>query len=214
MESLGVQIAVTVVMGYVFGNIQTAFLIGKIKKIDIREHGSGNAGTTNALRTLGLKAGLCTFFGDFLKAVIPILLVRLVLFKDLPQTELLALITGFFVVIGHNYPCWLHFKGGKGIAATSGILVAFDPWAIPFAALAFFVPTIITRYVSLGSMLLSVTFWIFVLVTRWGNEYYVAIACVITCLFALNIFRHRANIQRLKSGTENKISLGSSKNKQ
>ena len=101
-----------VVIGYLLGLIQTGYIYGKINKIDIRKHGSGNAGTTNALRTLGWKAGVITFIGDCLKCVLAVTLVRL-LFSQNSHVELYAMYTGLGAVLGHNFPFYLNFKGGK-----------------------------------------------------------------------------------------------------
>ena len=113
-----------VLIGYCFGIFQTAYIYGKLNGIDIREHGSGNAGTTNALRVLGKKAGLIVFLGDLLKAFIPCILARVVGIYFFPAIVIpMILWTGLGVVIGHNYPFYMHFKGGKGIAATGGVIL-------------------------------------------------------------------------------------------
>lgn len=196
------KILICLVLGYGFGCFSTAYVIGKANNIDIRNFGSGNAGTTNALRTLGWKAGFATLLGDAFKAIIPILLVRLLLFKDNSFQELLPLYTGLGVVLGHNFPFWLHFKGGKGIAATGGIMLAFD-WRLGLLALAVFVVvTAVSRYVSLGSLIISLLFPIWILVLYPGNLHML----IVSLLFTISAFiKHRANIKRLMDGTENKI---------
>lgn len=199
--------------GYLFGLIQTGYLYGKAHKIDIRNHGSGNSGTTNALRVMGAKAGAVVFFGDFLKSLLPCLLVR-VIFKDKPETVyLLMMYTGLGVILGHNYPFYLKFKGGKGIAATAGLIVATDLRMTLLCFVAFLSIVIITRYVSLGSLVVAVILftWLaaFAALGAYGIdqgllfEFY-----IITALISgLAFWRHRANIGRLVRGTENKISL-------
>ena len=122
------------VMGYVFGLFQTGYLYGKMNHIDIRNYGSGNSGTTNALRVLGKKAGLIVFAGDFLKTVFACLAARII-FKASPDTDLYVLYAGLGVVLGHNFPCYLHFKGGKGIASMAGILVSMD-WRVTLVCAA------------------------------------------------------------------------------
>ena len=124
--------------------------------IDIRKYGSGNSGSTNALRVMGKKAGLTVFLGDFLKTVIPCMAVRFV-FKDQPDyAYVYMLYIGLGVILGHNYPFYLHFKGGKGIAATAGIIFSID-WRLTVLCLAVFVLIVaVTRYVSLGSLVVSV----------------------------------------------------------
>ena len=116
-------------MGYLLGCIQTGFIIGKINHIDIRDYGSGNSGTTNTLRTLGKTAALLTFLGDSSKGLIAVNIARYILipqFGGMAHEATLWLVTGFAVVIGHNFPFYLHFKGGKGIATTGGVIFAFD----------------------------------------------------------------------------------------
>ena len=141
-----------VVIGYLFGLIQTGYIYGKIKNIDIRKHGSGNAGTTNALRTLGWKAGVITFIGDCLKCVLAVAIIRLIFIQDL-HVELYAMYTGLGAVLGHNFPFYLNFKGGKGIAATAGLIAAFHPYFIVVELSVFLIIFFTTHYVSLGSLL-------------------------------------------------------------
>jgi glycerol-3-phosphate acyltransferase PlsY len=196
------KIVICLLLGYIFGCFSTGYVVGKMNKVDIRKYGSGNVGTTNALRTLGAKAGALTLIGDALKAVIPILLVRLVFFKGLDYTELLTLYTGLGVVIGHNYPVWLKFKGGKGIAATGGVMAAFDPLIVPIALPLFILIVAITRYVSLGSLFVAVFFPIWIAIRYPGNLHML----IVTLVFMILAFiKHRSNIKRLLNGTENKI---------
>ena len=119
---------ISVAIGYIFGLFQTGYLYGKSKGIDIRTQGSGNAGTTNSLRVLGAKAGAITFIGDLLKAILAVLVVHFI-FKDIdPEyTKLYELYAGFGAVLGHNFPFFLKFKGGKGVATTGGVMFALDP---------------------------------------------------------------------------------------
>ena len=198
------RIIICIVLGYAFGCISTGYLIGKANHVDIRRSGSGNAGTTNALRTLGWKAGALTLIGDILKAVIPILAVRYLLFPDMEyeRSQLLVLYTGLGVVLGHNYPVWLHFKGGKGIAATGGAMLAFDIHIFPIAAVLFLGAVGITRYVSLGSLLLAVLFPCWVGFTNPGDFHMLAVSLLYT---VSAFYMHRTNIRRLLNGTENKL---------
>ena len=201
---------ICLLIGYLFGIIQTGFIYGKIKHIDIRKHGSGNAGATNALRTLGWKAGATTFTGDALKAVAAVLLAKLI-FADSPQVMLLGLYAGMGVVLGHNYPFYLKFKGGKGIASTVGLMLATDPVIFLTILAIFLVIFLTTKYVSLGSLVcvlvFAVEFIIFGQMGKYGvdaNQLYEMYGLAIF-LTALGWWRHRANIQRLLKGTENKI---------
>lgn len=204
-------------IGYIFGMFQTAYIYGKAHNIDIREHGSGNAGTTNALRTLGKKAALVVFVGDMLKAIIPSLIIRLI-FKDIyPDTmTLLVLYTGFGAVLGHNFPAYLKFKGGKGIATTGGFIISLGQWQLIVVGLIIFIlAVVITKYVSAGSLLMVVSVFItFFITSRLGyikgltGTYVEYEALVVFFAFvALAFIRHKANIVRIFKGTENKLSF-------
>ena len=202
----------SLVIGYLFGIVQTAYIYGKMNGIDIREHGSGNAGTTNALRVLGKKAGAIVFAGDFLKCFLAIHLVQII-FKN-SAADILPLIglygaTG--CILGHNFPVQLNFRGGKGIACTAGILAAFDVRIGVIALLTFLAIVIATRYVSLGSMVIVTEFALFIIVFGQLGLYHMAQAPLIEMyvlaafLAGMAIYRHRANIVRLLNGTENRI---------
>lgn len=203
-----------IVIGYIFGLFQTGYIYGKMHGVDIRQSGSGNAGATNANRVLGKKAGIITYFGDAIKAVLATLLVRL-LFKDTfhDNMTILLLYAGLGVVLGHNYPFYLQFKGGKGIAATSGVICALNCWPLTFIAFFTFMSvTITSRYVSLGSLVLMTGFLIeFIcfalngLIPLLTQECY-AEAIILATIFTLfAFFRHKENIKRLIAGNERKI---------
>ncbi len=206
---------ISLAVGYVFGLFQTAFFYGKAHGIDIREHGSGNSGTTNALRVLGKKAGLIVLLGDCLKAMIAIFLIRAIFGSIHPEMKwLLALYTGAGVILGHNYPFYMNFKGGKGIAATGGMVLAFHPYFIPVGVVLFFGAFFITHYVSLGSLLVYAGFMIqMVICGQLGvlgdlpqallNEMYIITAF----LTFLAYWKHRENIKRLIHGNERKTYL-------
>ncbi|HPU64071.1 MAG TPA: glycerol-3-phosphate 1-O-acyltransferase PlsY [Mobilitalea sp.] len=196
------HIIICMLFGYIFGCFNTGFLIGKLYNVDIRQYGSKSSGTTNALRTLGAKAGLLTLLGDMLKAIIPILLVQHVIFPDSEYVKLLILYTGLGVVLGHNYPAWMKFKGGKGIAATAGAMASFDPWLIPIGLPIFVISVAITRYVSVGSLLISLLFPIWIAVRYPGEIHMLLVALIYTILAFI---KHRSNIKRLLNGTENKL---------
>ncbi len=208
---------ICLIAGYLFGLIQSGYFYGKAHKIDIRNHGSGNSGTTNALRVMGPKAGAVVFLGDFLKSLLPCLMIR-VLFRSQPEMiYLMILYTGFGVILGHNYPFYLNFKGGKGIAATAGLIVATDLRMMLLCLVAFVLIVAVTRYVSLGSLVVATIFliWLFLfgmmgaygLDQRLLPEFYIVTALISGQAF----WRHRANIGRLVRGRENKISFGSGK---
>ncbi len=196
------KIIFCLIFGYIFGCFSTGYFIGKMKKVDIRNYGSGNIGTTNALRTLGAKAGAITLLGDAFKAVIPMLLVRFLFFDQTDFAQLLSLYTGLGVVLGHNYPVWLKFKGGKGIAATGGVMMAFDILIVPFALPLFILIVAITRYVSLGSLYVALFFPVWILL-RYPGDIHMLILSLIFMVLAF--IKHSSNIKRLINGTENKI---------
>lgn len=208
-----VEIIICVIIGYFLGSVSFGYIIGKDAGIDIRQSGSGNTGTTNALRTLGKKAALLTFLGDFLKAFIPAILVRIISYKVIgtgaDMAYLLSLITGLSTVLGHNFPVWMHFKGGKGIAVTSGVTVAiaYEHWPYILIALAvFIIIVVITRYVSVGS--LSVPAWalpVYALIYERDNTYFSYILIISFLFTVLAVIMHRENIKRLINGTENKL---------
>ncbi len=189
---------ISLVLGYAVGCFQTSYILARsVKNIDIREHGSGNAGSTNALRVMGAKFGIMTFGGDLLKAIIAVVIARAVF-----DSQLVGLFAGLGVVLGHNWPVILKFKGGKGIASTLGVMLAYD-WRIGLIVWAITAVVILTtKYVSVGSMLLVALFPIGIVIFHPGHNGELAIAIF---LMVMGIFRHRANIQRLLSGTENKI---------
>ncbi len=207
---------VILLIGYLLGNIQTGYLLGRTRHMDIRQFGSGNSGATNTLRVLGKKAGAIVFFGDFFKAFLPCLFVRILFFGGMGYLYMLYM--GLGVVLGHNFPFYLGFRGGKGVASTAGIILALD-FRIALACLVvFLLVVIVTRYVSLGSMAVMIAFMVL------GN-YYLSLSYSIRYLSilkqlefrllllfmgCLSIFMHRANIKRLLSGTESKLGSKSS----
>lgn len=199
------------IIGYFIGNIETGYIFGKLNKMDIRNYGSGNAGATNTLRVLGPKAGLIVFFGDFCKSLIPCLVVRYIFRDNVSLSYVYMLYIGLGVVLGHNFPFYLGFKGGKGVASTAGIIMALD-YRIAFVCLAIFILIVaITRYVSIASIVVMIIFigMSHMLVkTNYGftdGSSPMEFRLLIVIIGFLSIFMHRANIKRLLNGTENKI---------
>ena len=210
---------ICIVIGYVFGLFQTGYIYGRLKSVDIREYGSGNAGTTNAMRVLGKKAGIITYLGDCLKAVAAGLVIYLI-FRD-KSTEnlfLLKMYGGLGVVLGHNFPFYMRFKGGKGIAASSGVILSLGDYKLTLIALfTFVIVTVITKYVSVGSLAMMTGFFVeFIIINElgilgWSNnlrfnghlriELYILAFIISTLAF----YKHRANIKRLIDGNERKI---------
>ena len=200
------------VCGYFFGTFQTGYIYGKCHGIDIREHGSGNSGTTNTLRTLGWKAGAVTFLGDLFKAIIVVVIFHFIYKNTYPEcVKCIELYAGFGAVLGHNFPWFLKFKGGKGIACTAGVILAVCPIAAPVCLILFVGAVVITRYVSLGSILVVLAYLVQAVIFNhmgWlGNTgaYAVEFDVLVACFTAMAVWRHKANIKRLLNGTENKF---------
>ena len=208
-------------LGYICGLFQTGYIVGRIKGIDIREHGSGNAGTTNILRTMGAKYAAIVLLGDALKCGLAILITSLMYSNSHADTlPLLELYASAGVILGHNFPFYMGFKGGKGIAATAGfILFGLHPVMTLVGVIVFFSTFFITHYVSLGSILLYVALVICSVVFRQTDFYgwsaqnrsglYTEYIIVIVLLMILMLFRHKENIKRLVSGCERKTYLKS-----
>ena len=205
------KLIVCIVVGYLFGCFSTGYLVGKHNNVNIKEEGSGNSGATNALRTMGVKAGLVTFVGDLLKAFIPVLVVRY-MFHDTDLWYLYGLYAGLGVVLGHNFPLWMHFRGGKGIAVTSAVIVSLADWRITVIGLILFIAIVAaTRYVSVGSLMVAWLITINTILFWRGSEYFIHMLVLSLCFTVLAYVRHAQNIKRLLNGTESK--LGSKKEK-
>lgn len=211
---------ICLIIGYVFGLFQTAFIYGKLHGIDIREHGSGNAGTTNTLRVLGTKAGLIVLAGDIIKCILAIVISGLIFGDSHPEEiYLLKLYAAVGAILGHNFPFYLHFRGGKGIAATAGLILSFHIAFLPMGVIIFFGTFFLTHYVSLGSLLVYAGLMIEMVVAgQMGlfgasqavlNEMYIVTAF----LTVLAYYKHRENIGRLLKGVERKTYL-TKKNKE
>lgn len=209
---------ICLIIGYLVGTLfQTGYWYGKFHHIDIRQHGSGNAGTTNVMRTLGKKAGIITYLVDTLKAVLAALIIHFTFGRTRPDEMLLYLYSGMGVVLGHNFPFYLKFKGGKGIAASSGVVLSlfFFPqhcWILTVLGLLTFAGgTLISKYVSVGSLIFITAFFVeFILygIAGWlpldRGQFYEA-AGITFFITALAYVRHRANLKRLMNGTERRI---------
>ena len=198
-----IEFAAAVIGSYLIGSIPSGLIIGKLRRVDIREYGSGNIGTTNVLRTLGARYGALVLIADVFKGVIAVLLARYIIGS--PMSEMAA---GFAAVAGHDWSLFLKFKGGRGVATSLGGILPMAMWA-PLAAVAgvviFIAIIALTRYVSLASIMGSlsavVAMAVFMGMDRVPWEYLVYIVVVV----ALIIFQHRDNISRLLSGTESKL---------
>jgi glycerol-3-phosphate acyltransferase PlsY len=206
---------------YLLGSIPTGFLVARAKGIDIRKAGSGNIGATNSMRVLGKPAGIFVLLVDAAKGYVACAIFvpafygafygfhsdfirNLPMFYEEPiEFQIRSqVIAGIFAVLGHNYPCWLKFKGGKGIATTAGVFLALAPLALGIALVVFILAVALTKYVSVGSIAAAIalpaTVWIM-------SPHNLFLNIITTALGALAIFKHRKNMQRLMAGTENRL---------
>lgn len=206
---------VCLLIGYVFGLFQTAYFYGKAHGIDIRRYGSGNAGTTNALRVLGTKAGLIVLAGDCLKCILAVLVTRLLFGESRSDIlYLLCLYTGAGAVLGHNFPFYMKFQGGKGIAATAGLILSFHPYFIIMGVVVFFGVFFTTHLVSLASLLVYAGFVVEMVICGqlgvFGPMTQAQLMEMYVLAFLLAVmayWRHRFNIVRLLHGEERKTYL-------
>ncbi|WP_029321770.1 glycerol-3-phosphate 1-O-acyltransferase PlsY [Butyrivibrio sp. AE3004] len=202
-------------IGYVFGLIQTAVIYCKMKGVDIRNVGSGNAGTTNTLRVLGAKAGFTVLFGDMLKCIAAVVLSSIICKNMLgdgyyDMQYLLKIYTAAGCVLGHDFPFYTNFRGGKGIACTFGYIVAFKLTFVIGSLLAFLIPFNITHFVSLGSLCLYAVFFIQLIVEGqlgilgMPQAYLTEMYIIAFAMTALAFYQHRTNISKLIKGEERK----------
>jgi glycerol-3-phosphate acyltransferase PlsY len=200
-------------VAYLMGSIPFGFLIAKTQGIDIRTVGSGNIGATNVFRSVSKKLGVITFALDFLKgycgaALLP-LLANAIASAPLEglAKDILPVLCGALTIVGHNWTCFLGFKGGKGIATSAGMLMGLSPLGVSIALTLWFVIFVTTRYVSVASICAALTMAVLV----WPlhlKTHGVWFPAVLTLLAALAIWKHRSNIARLRAGTESRIEFG------
>lgn len=195
---------VTAALAYLLGSLPTGFLVAQAKGVDIRAVGSGNIGATNVLRILGKPAGIFVLLVDALKGWLAVVVAaRLVWLafgrpSDGAPLEIGQIIAALCAILGHNYTCWLRFKGGKGIATSAGVLLALVPWALLIIFVTWIVVFAATRYVSLGSLAASAALPF----ATWLTQESLTKVLVTGAMGALAIYKHKANIQRLLNGTE------------
>ena len=200
---------ITAIAAYLLGSVPTGYLLGRAKGIDIRTVGSGNIGATNVFRALGKTAGLLVLLADAAKGFLACGLLAGAVAGFLQSRtgvsgasqEWLSIVAGVGAILGHNYTCWLGFKGGKGVATTAGVLLALFPKAFLIGLVVWVVVFALTRYVSLASILAAVALPFAVWWCRAGPT----LTVVAVLLGALAIFKHRANIRRLCNGTEPRL---------
>jgi acyl phosphate:glycerol-3-phosphate acyltransferase len=194
-----------VIAAYLLGSIPTGYLVAKVKGVDIRTVGSGNIGATNVFRILGKPAGILVLVFDGLKGFAACVWLGGLIIKlfSIPAADevYFRLAAGVAVVLGHNYPCWLRFKGGKGIATSAGVLAGIVPQAFLIILSIWIILFALTRYVSVGSLAASFTLPFATWLTK--NDWTLTI--VTGLMAALAIYKHKANIRRLLNGTENRV---------
>jgi len=197
------NIFLALLMGYLIGSISASIIISKIKGNDIRNNGSGNAGATNTLRTFGVKIAIIVTIFDVLKGVISVLIARAI-FKE----EAAGILAGFGAVIGHNFPLYFGFKGGKGILTSLAVAFVLSPLSALCALVVGVVVIAVSKYVSLGSITGCAVLPVASIFIEWGNWWLVSFLFI---LGALAVIRHSSNIKRLVAGNERK--LGEKKDK-
>ncbi|MCM3567724.1 glycerol-3-phosphate 1-O-acyltransferase PlsY [Neobacillus mesonae] len=191
---------VVIVLAYLLGSIPSGLIVGKVfYKTDIREHGSGNLGATNTFRTLGIKAGIVVTMADILKGTLATALPAIL------AVDMHPLLAGIFAVIGHTYPIFASFRGGKAVATSGGVILCYEPLLFITLVLAFFIGLYLTKYVSLSSMIAGIVGIIYVLISGFVDRWDPPLLIVITLLVSFVIYRHRTNIKRIMNKTEPKI---------
>ena len=204
------KIILVLIIGYLLGSLNTSILVGKLYGTDIRKHGSGNAGMTNTLRTLGKVAALLVIIGDMLKGILAFIIGNLIINSIPPEISIDVIgiggmAGGIAAIAGHNWPLYFGFKGGKGILTSFSVILMMD-WKLGLILLGIFlIIVVLTRFVSLGSIIASIAFPITAFIKGNGIVFTVFAAI----LAVLATIMHRSNIKRLLSGTERK--LGSKK---
>ena len=194
------------ILAYFIGSISFSVIFSrKFAGFDVREKGSGNAGSTNVLRTVGKKAALLTLLCDVLKGVVAIIfaIIASKIWKEV-DVQILKYLAGFFVILGHTFPIFFEFRGGKGVATALGVLITLN-WKIGLICLIFaLIIMAFTKIVSIGSILAAVLYPILTIFMSGAKFWCVVISILIGLLV---IFNHRSNIKRIKDGTENKLSF-------
>ncbi|HAV65481.1 MAG TPA: acyl-phosphate glycerol 3-phosphate acyltransferase [Verrucomicrobiales bacterium] len=203
--------ALVVLGSYLLGSVPTGYLAGRARGIDIRKVGSGNIGATNVFRVLGKKAGTGVLLGDALKGWLAVKVLALAVealfgpprmtVETAPSLHGLELAAGVAAILGHNYTCWLRFQGGKGIATSGGVMIAWLPQPFLVVLAVWILVFAVSRYVSVASIVTAVALPL----ATWRLDGRVEMAVITSFLAALAIYKHRANIRRLLNGTENRF---------
>ena len=196
---------ITLIFAYLAGSLPTGFLVARAMRVDITQVGSGNIGATNVCRVLGKGPGALVLIVDLLKGALAVLVAPM-LAAAMTPTDLLALpaLAALGAVLGHNYTCWLGFKGGKGVATSAGAMAALIPPAFGVTVITWLLVFFLTRYVSMASIAAALILPVATIFTVSGPTRWPLVAFT-SALAALAVWRHRANIERLKAGTEHRI---------
>lgn len=199
------NILFAVIAAYIIGSIPTSYLAGRLKGVDVRKEGSGNVGATNVLRVAGKLPAIFVLIVDILKGVVSVTIVASFFYNKrlLIDFNVFRVFLGISVIVGHNWSIFLRLKGGKGVATSCGVLMILLPEAMAVAAIVFFITVLLTKYVSLGSILLSIT--VPIVTAFLGKEIELILLAVTICI--LISYRHKENIKRLLLGIENKINF-------
>ena len=205
-----IELIILLLASYITGSFPTSIIVTRVtKNIDIREHGSGNAGTTNVFRVLGWKYAIFVLTFDIFKGWLPTAVYATTIFQQLPVPDqgLVQILCGFAAVFGHTFPIFAGFRGGKGVSSLIGVLLALFPLALPICLLVGIVVIITTGYVSLGSISAAVALpIIFLILPRLGlinPSLFLIVFSLLVPWFI--IYTHRSNISRIRNGTENRF---------
>ena len=202
-----ISVALKIIISYLLGSISGSMVIGKIKGVDIRTMGSGNAGGTNAFRTQGIKFAIAVFIIDIGKGFVstfyvPHLVLPFMSAEMILSVDLLIVLCGLAAVIGHVYPLYYNFKGGKGAGAAIGMIFAIAPLIMFIAIVIWLIILLLTGYVGLGTMIAAISIPFFSFIFEVNNQYFLYSTSLLATFI---IFAHRSNIQRIIKGTENRF---------
>lgn len=189
---------IVIVVGYFFGCLQSSYIIGKMNQIDIREHGSKNAGASNAFTVMGWKKGVLVGVIDILKCAIPVFIVR----QIFPDSSLIAVMCGVSVVLGHVFPVFMGFRGGKGTASIVGLALGLHPLLFVVGGLAILAGTFLTDYIAIGTVLMLITISVWMMIF----DFQIAAQVLFACVILLSLYKHYPNFRRILGHTETKIS--------
>lgn len=198
------NLLLAILIAYLLGSIPSALWVGQLFfSTDIREHGSGNLGATNTFRVLGKKAGIVVTLLDIFKGTAAVLIAGLAVFQPLPVE---TIIVGVFAVVGHMFPIFARFKGGKAVATSAGVLLGYAPLVFFLLLVIFLICIKVTKMVSLSSMIVA-GIGIVIAIVEWLRTGDIAFSIIVICMALFIFYRHRENIARIRNGTESKVKI-------